>query len=280
MSAIASAAKISWCIRIQGPHQSEPEKLSIYTSYVFYFETVAPRIIFAQPPPKIHHMSQSTPVLRALPKEPEPGFDSPHSAAIRIWHWTLFLVITGSLVTVLLASTVFRTGNNTSMVQIQLQSKGTVVSTDQARAVAHAFNDKLWDLHKWLGYIICGLVLARIAIEVFQPRSEKIGIQLKKALGPRQKDPALNANRQHYIQVKSIYLAFYAVLLLMALTGLGLAFENVPLFRTLHRPIKQVHSFLQYLIYGFIFIHLIGVISADLGKYKGLVSGMINGRRE
>ncbi|HLI92877.1 MAG TPA: cytochrome b/b6 domain-containing protein [Puia sp.] len=225
-------------------------------------------------------MSYTTGAMRALPKEPEAGFNGPHSAAIRIWHWTLFLVMTGSLITVLLASTVFRTGKNTLLVQNQLQTKGVIISSDQARAVSHAFNDKLWELHKWLGYIICGLVLARFAIELGQPRSEKLNVQLKKVIHAKPNDPGAKAERQHYIQVKSIYLAFYAVLLLMALTGLGLAFDNIPFLRSIRQPVKQVHSFMQYLIYGFLFIHLAGVIMAELGKHKGLVSGMINGRRE
>ena len=225
-------------------------------------------------------MSYPTGALRALPKEPEVGFNGPHSAAIRIWHWTLFIVMLGTLVTVLLASTVFRTGNNTLMVQNQLQTKGATISTDQARAVSHAFNDKLWAIHKWLGYIICGLVLARFAIEFAQPRSEKLGVQLKKAMNATPKDPGAKAERQHYIQVKSIYLAFYAVLLLMALTGLGLAFDNVPFLRSIRQPVKQLHSFMQYLIYGFLLIHLAGVLMAELGLHKGLVSGMISVRRE
>ncbi len=37
--------------------------------------------------------------------------------------------------------------------------------------------------------------------------------------------------------------------------------------------------FIQYLIYAFIFFHLVGVITANIGKYKGMVSGMINGTK-
>ena len=65
----------------------------------------------------------------------------------------------------------------------------------------------------------------------------------------------------------------------MALTGLGLAFENNALLKEWHGYIKQVHSFVQYLIYGFILVHLIGVIRADSGRHSGLVSGMIHGRK-
>jgi Ni/Fe-hydrogenase 1 B-type cytochrome subunit len=210
---------------------------------------------------------------------PVPGFDGPHGAAIRIWHWTLFLFVSASFATVLLASTIFRTRNNVALVTNELQAKGQTVSQDQARAVAHAYSDKLWDIHKWLGFGISLLVLIRIIIELTGPRPERLGMQLKKALGLKPTDRQTKMNLQQFIQVKRIYVIFYAALLLMALTGLGLAFEDIPFLRTAHSTIKQLHGFLQWIIYGFVLIHLAGVILADLGSHKGLVSRMIHGRK-
>jgi cytochrome b561 len=153
-----------------------------------------------------------------------------------------------------------------------------VVSPDQARAVAHAYSDKLWDLHKWVGFGIGLLVLLRIIIELTGPRPERLSVQLKKALRLKPADRQTKMEVQQFIQVKRIYVVFYLALLLMALTGLGLAFEDVPILRTWHSTIKQLHGFLQWVIYGFVLLHLAGVILADLGKHKGLVSRMINGR--
>ena len=91
------------------------------------------------------------------------SFDEKHSVGIRIWHWLFFILLTGSMTTVLLASTLFRTRNNTKMVQEQLQQKGMTATTDQARAVSHAFNDKLWELHTWIGYFVVAFVLGVLA---------------------------------------------------------------------------------------------------------------------
>jgi Ni/Fe-hydrogenase 1 B-type cytochrome subunit len=208
-----------------------------------------------------------------------PGFEGPHGAAIRIWHWSLFLFVSASFVTVLLASTIFRTRNTADMVANELQAKGATINKDQARAVAHAYSDKLWDLHKWLGFGICLLVLTRIIIELTGPRADRLGVQLKKALNLKPTDRHTKAQLQQFIQVKRIYVIFYAALLLMALTGLGLAFEDVPVLRSWHAAIKQLHGFLQWFIYGFVLIHLAGVILADLGSHKGLVSRMIHGKK-
>jgi Ni/Fe-hydrogenase 1 B-type cytochrome subunit len=208
-----------------------------------------------------------------------PGFDGPHGAAMRIWHWSLFLFVSASFVTVLLASTVFRTRNTIAMVTNELQAKGASINKDQARAVAHAYSDKLWEIHKWLGFGIALLVLLRIIIELTGPRPERLSVQLKKALGLRPANRQMKMEVQQFIQVKRIYVIFYATLLLMALTGLGLAFEDVPVLRSAHSAIKQLHGFLQWVIYGFMLIHLAGVILADLGTHKGLVSRMIHGRK-
>lgn len=133
-------------------------------------------------------------------------FNEPHSLAIRIWHWTFFVVVTASLVTVLFASTIFRTRNTIGLVQDPLQQKGVIVNEDQARTVSHE--------------------------------------------------------------------------LIMALTGLGLAFEDNAWLKEGRASIKQIHSFVQYLIYGFILLHLVGVIRADANSHKGLVSGMIHGKKQ
>ncbi|HXB06887.1 MAG TPA: cytochrome b/b6 domain-containing protein [Puia sp.] len=202
-----------------------------------------------------------------------------HSLGIRIWHWSFFIVLTASLITVGLASTIFRTGHNIALVQDQLRQKGVVVDQDQARAVAHEFNDKLWGLHTWLGYILCFFLVARIAIELAHPSEEKLRSRIRVALAFKALTPQQQGKQQHYLLVKRSYLVFYTAIAIMALSGLVLAFEDVPLFRQYRNPVKQLHAFMQYVIYGYVILHIAGVIRADIGHYPGLVSGMIHGRK-
>ncbi len=210
-------------------------------------------------------------------------FNEPHSLAIRIWHWTFFVILTASLTTVLFGSTLFRTRDNIAGVQQDLQEKGVTVTKDQARSVAHAYSDKLWGLHTWLGYGLVGLLLIRGIIELAQPGEEKLRTKIRKAAGfktseLREGDDATKRSVRHYVRVKWTYVLFYVLIGTMALTGLGLAFEDVPVFRNWHRGITNVHQFVQYFIYAFILVHLAGVIRADLGTDKGLVSSMIHGK--
>jgi Ni/Fe-hydrogenase 1 B-type cytochrome subunit len=208
-----------------------------------------------------------------------PGFNDFHSLAIRIWHWTFFVVLTASLVCVLFGSTAFKTKDNIALVQNQLKEKGAIVTKDQARAVAHEYSDKLWNLHKYFGYVLCGLLLCRIIIEIAQPSDENFKVKIKRTLGFKPVIEEEKTERRHYLRVKTVYLIFYLLILTQALTGLGLAFEDSPILKDIQKPIKNVHAFVQYFIYGFILIHLIGVINADIGKYNGLISGMVHGKK-
>jgi Ni/Fe-hydrogenase 1 B-type cytochrome subunit len=221
-----------------------------------------------------------------LPLTSQPStvdFMEPHSLAIRIWHWTFFVVLTASLTTVLFGSTLFRTNDNIAGVQQDLLEKGATVTKDQARSVAHAYSDKLWDLHKYIGFGLVGLLLIRVIIEIAQPGDERLRTRIRKAVGFKAAalptgDLSVKKYMQYYGRVKWTYVIFYVLIATMALTGLGLAFEDVPLFSSWHRGITNVHQFVQYFIYTFILIHLVGVIRADVGRHKGLVSGMIHGK--
>jgi cytochrome b561 len=209
--------------------------------------------------------------------EPIPLNNQKHSLTIRIWHWVTFLGFAASLTTVLLGSTLFKTKKNISTVMEEVSSKGGTVTRDQARGVAHAFSDKLWDTHKFIGYGLCFLLLSRVVIEVSQKKDERLLVRIRRALNfhPLTQDGIMERNM--YVLTKRGYLVFYSLFLLMGLTGLILAFEDLEFLRPLHKTASSLHSFFQWGIYAYILLHLTGVVRADLNKNKGIVSGMIHG---
>jgi Ni/Fe-hydrogenase 1 B-type cytochrome subunit len=207
-------------------------------------------------------------------------FIQKHSVSIRIWHWLTFIIISAIIVTVLLNSTLFNQRSNIPMVQDQLKAKGMIVSEDQAFAVTREYEDKLWGVHKLLGYGLAFLLVSRIFIEIVQPGEEKIAARIKKTLALFRKKEGDWKEYRHYLIVKYSYLLFYVLLFCMAVTGLGLAFgRELGFSRQLHGTIKEIHNFCQYLMYAFVILHLGGVIIADNTKNRGLVSGMINGNK-
>ena len=201
-------------------------------------------------------------------------FRQTRPASIRIWHWLIFLFFTFSITTVIFGSSVFKTSNNISMVQEQVKEKGGSLTRDQAFKVAHEYSDKLWILHTYFGYGLCILLLWRILIEIRLSKEKNLRTRLVRALGY----PKSDTERKHYLVVQYSYLVFYLLFIVMALTGLVLAFEDVEWLKPVHQLANNLHSIVQYGIYAFIVFHISAVIRADLGKYNGIVSRMIHGK--
>jgi len=219
-------------------------------------------------------------INKAIRKAGTSYFIQEHSAVIRIWHWLTFIIISGLMITVLLTSTLLNQRDNIKMVQNQLKEKGLVVTEDQAFAITREYEDKSWGIHKLLGYGLVVLVLLRIVIEIVQPGEEKSAKRIQNTMKLLRLNNEARKEYQHYLRVKFGYLLFYFLVLLMAVTGLGLAFgREFGFSRELHGIIKDIHSIGQYFIYGFVLIHLFGVIISDITNNKGLVSGMINGNK-
>lgn len=201
-------------------------------------------------------------------------FQDRKSAAVRIWHWLTFLLMIATITMVLLSATLFHKRDNVKMIQDMVHEKGGMVTVDQAKNVAHEYNDKLWMVHKYLGFALSFLLLSRIGIEIAGSKEKKVMSRINNAI----KLPSAGGERNHYLAVQYSYLIFYLLFTFMALTGLVLAFEDVSWLDSLHRTAKNIHSVLQYFFYAYIAFHLIGTIRADITNYSGIISRMINGK--
>jgi Ni/Fe-hydrogenase 1 B-type cytochrome subunit len=207
-------------------------------------------------------------------------FVQQHSVSLRIWHWLTFLLISGSIITVLINSTLLAPRENIKMVQEQLSKNGLTATDDQAFAVSHEYEDKMWEVHKYLGFGLVFLLLSRVVIEFTQTEEERVRSRYRRAQAMAKGKNEKSAEYKHYLRVRQIYAFFFLLLFLMSLTGLGMAFgRDLGISRELLGVLKNVHEIVQYLMYAFVFVHLSGVILAENGKLKGMVSGMINGNR-
>jgi cytochrome b561 len=169
---------------------------------------------------------------------------------------------------------------NSGIVQELLQAKGLTVTEDQAFAVSREYEDKIWGLHTWIGYGLAFLLLSRMVIEVTQPGEEKIRSRFKKALGLYKKNDSCKTEYRHYLGTKLGHLVFYVLLMCMVLTGLCLAFgRDLGIPRELRGIIKEIHSIGQYFTYAFVLIHLCSIVIYENQKARGIVSGMINGKK-
>jgi Ni/Fe-hydrogenase 1 B-type cytochrome subunit len=199
-----------------------------------------------------------------------------YSSPLRLWHWLSAIVITGSLLTVLANSTITNGRKNAEIIKTELLNKKVAVNSDQAGSAAHEIGDKVWALHTYFGYLLAALLLFRLIAEIFQPADQRLIRKIKSAYhyhGSKQKRELA----RHEFVVKTLYVVFYLLLIIMAITGLCLAFEDdVALLKKIH-AIREIHGFCMYLILAFIVVHLAGVFLAERKDSPGLVSDMING---
>lgn len=209
----------------------------------------------------------------------KPSFRGKHSRNIRIWHWCTYFTISGSLITVLLAKTLFNAKNNITLVQGNLQKSNISLTPDQAKSVAHEFSDLLWHWHTYIGYFLASLLAFRLIAELFQPKEQKVIPVLKKSLMYLRMPGADKTHGKHYLFAKCLYILFYSALAVQACTGLFMAYsDDVPALRNLRSIAKEIHNAFMWVIISYIVMHIGGVIFAELKKKdKGVVSDMING---
>ena len=199
-------------------------------------------------------------------------FQQTKPTIIRIWHWLVFLFFAASVTTVVLHDFFFKTKDNIEMVQTMVKEKGGTITPDQAKNVAHEYSDKLWNIHKYIGFGLSFLFVWRLTAEFVITKNKKINQRIKFAKADSSSD------KKHYLMVQYGYLIFYSLFLIMVSTGLILAFEEVELFKSIHKLAKNIHSLCQWGMYGFMLFHITGVVLAECGDYSGIVSRMINGK--
>jgi Ni/Fe-hydrogenase 1 B-type cytochrome subunit len=210
------------------------------------------------------------------------GHIKKHSAPLRLWHWLNLVVIGGSLITVLINSTITDRQPISQLVQDELKKSGVTITDQQAGSVAHGLGDSVWSVHIYFGYVLIGLLVFRLLLEFFQLADQKFIRQFKSAYNQYKITKKNREAAQHELVVKAIYSVFYLLLIIMAVTGLFLAFEDAMApYKAIRNSVKDVHGFCMYLIIAFIVVHIAGVFLAerkDTGK--GIVSDMINGGKK
>lgn len=218
-------------------------------------------------------------LIEPLKTEPgNPPVTKKYGAALRLWHWLNAIVISGSLITVLINSTILKSRTGAPVVLSAMQHDSAKVTLAQAKTAVHALGDKVWDVHVYFGYGLAILLLLRLIAEFFQVTDQKFIRRFKKAWQQLFVIKKKQKQAKHDLVVKSIYIAFYILLVIMVVTGLLLAFDDdLAFMKKIGHDVKEIHGFCMYLILAFITVHLAGVLLAELKDSKGIVSDMING---
>src|SRR5436309_10034243 len=97
-----------------------------------------------------------------------------YPSSLRFWHWASAIVITGSLLTVLVNSTILQGWDTANVIKDQLHQSGVAVTDEQARSASHALRDNVWDIHKYFGFVLAALILFRLVAERFYIKDQRL----------------------------------------------------------------------------------------------------------
>jgi cytochrome b561 len=153
---------------------------------------------------------------------------------------------------------------NSEILSTKLSDIDISVTTDQAKMLAKSIRAPMWEWHILLGYTLAALVVWRIAL--FFTESGKQNYQ------------HLKEENFHKKMVKLGYLAIYAVISFMAISGLVIHFyEELGLLKDTAHDIKEIHELVYHALLIFVPLHILGVFVAENRDEKGILSDMVNG---
>ena len=185
-----------------------------------------------------------------------------YSRIYRIIHWTVAITFLLLLITIFLRLTWMNKNNMADIIQNYLNGTDQSLSRDQIVAMAKQIRKPMWDWHIYLGYVLVGLFSIRFLLPLFG--SMKFQNPLVKELTMKEK-----------LQ-KWTYIIFYICVLVSLITGLLIVWGPAEWKKLL----EEVHVLGIYYLVGFIGIHLIGIIIAELTDQKGIVSRIIGGGKK
>ena len=177
----------------------------------------------------------------------------------RLLHWTITSTILFLLFTVFLRSGWMNKKHIGEIVIQKLGESGYTISQKDAYGVGSAVRNSMWQWHTIFGYVLIGLYVIRMIVVAKQ------GLAYKNPLG---------AGLTSKEKFRSwLYLIFYFLLTITLVTGFVIV--NGP--KSMKEPMVFIHTKALYYVTAFIILHIAGVLIADGGEEKGIISKMVSG---
>lgn len=177
------------------------------------------------------------------------------SPSFRLWHWLTAFSMFGIIITVILRKSVMHKEQIGGIVQAKLAELGTLITDEQAVMIGKAVRNPMWDWHIYFGIAIAVLLVWRFVMII------------KNGFG-FDEDPKMQ-------NVYRLYKGVYLLLTIISMSGLALYYKLAGNSKEL---VEGMHEYVGYGIFAFVVVHLIGVILAERGEMKGLISRMIGSR--
>lgn len=181
--------------------------------------------------------------------------------ASRLLHWAIAFTFLYILLTVFLRMGWMNKASVGTIIHDNLAEQNVVITNDAAVTIGKKVRRPMWETHIIAGYVMVGLFVLRIIITWVQGMG--FANPLKKGVS-------------QYDKFKSwVYIVFY--LLLGAALFTGMMKELGP--RSMGHIMEDIHIQSLYFAIPFIVLHTFGVLIADAGKERGIISKIISGDR-
>ncbi len=172
----------------------------------------------------------------------------------RLLHWALALTILFILLTVFLRLNWMEKNHVAAILTDNLSNLDIEITKEQAIKIAKQIRKPMFEWHLTIGYVVSGIFVLRIIYNsikknLYNPQTAKEKFQAW------------------------VYRVFYFLLGITLITGLLIKFGP----DTFHDLAEEIHVLTLYYVVPFLVLHFTGIILAELGSKKGIVSKMIGG---
>lgn len=151
--------------------------------------------------------------------------------------------------------------NNMALIMKDYLSENDIqLSDDQLIDMAKKVRKPMWQWHIWIGYVLVGLYSIRLILPFFGEM--KITNPMKKGLSGKQR-------LQYWT-----YVIFHICVAISLTTGMLIVWGP----DNLHEISEEIHVLSIYYLLGFIALHFGGILLAEFGGEKGIISRIINGK--
>lgn len=174
-------------------------------------------------------------------------------------HWAIALCISFMLITIFLRMGWMNKDNMAAIIDAKAQTLNIPVTHDQSVIIAKGIRAPMWNWHIITGYILIGLYAIRLTLPLFGKM---------KFLNPFSK----TSSRIQKFKA-TVYLVFYFFLGLSLLTGAMMELGS----EALKESLEPFHELALFYLIPFIIVHFAGIILAERGTKKGIVSRVIFG---
>jgi cytochrome b561 len=185
-----------------------------------------------------------------------------YSTIYRIIHWAIAFCMLLILITIFLRLTWMNKNHIANIIQDYLATTNQSLSQNQLIVLAKQIRLPMWNWHLYIGYVLVGLFTIRLSLPLFG----KMKFQ-----SPFNKSLLLKDKFQYWI-----YLVFYSCVVISLATGLIIVFGS----KSLKKPMEEIHELSVYYLLAFVFIHLGGVLMAELTTQKGIISKIVSGGKK